>query len=86
MKTRTNITTEYAPCGLTTRGKWRPLTVFSPIFGSAPAVCRSKEEAERTLEEIKETHDKNPKVYKGCKDFKVMKRTVVITISELEEA
>ena len=86
MKTRTNITTEYAPCGLTTRGKWLPLTVFSPIFGSAQAVCRSKEEAERALEEIKEAHAKNPKIYKGLKDFKVMKCTVVVTISEWEKA
>lgn len=85
MKTITNIETEYAPCGLTAKGKWRPLTVFSSIFGSAKAICRSKETAERELEEIKEAHAKNPKIYKGCKDFKIMKRTVVFTISEWED-
>lgn len=76
MKTRTNITTEYTPCGLTAQGKWRPLKAFG---------SKSLEEAERALEACKEAHAKHPNIYPGCKDFKVMKRTVVTTISELED-
>ena len=77
MKTRTHIETEYAPHGLTAQGMWRPLSV---------ARYRSQETAERALEEHKKICE-NPRIakFRGCKEYKVMKRTVVTTISEWED-
>lgn len=76
MKTRTNITTEYVPCGLTAQGKWRPITV---------ARFRSLEAADRALEEHKKDCAANPRIFQGCEAYKIMKRTVVTTISEWED-
>lgn len=77
MRSRTNIETEYTPCGLTDQGTWRPLTMCR---------YRSKESAERALAEYKELHAKKPKIYPGCGAYMVMKRTVVTTIGEWEGA
>ena len=76
MKTRTEIQTEYAPCGVLASGKSRPLSI---------ARYRSKETAERALEEYKGIHAKYPKIDGGCVEYKIMKRTVITTISEWED-
>ena len=77
MKSNTNIKTEYAPCGLTTQGRWRridPLAIFA-----------TQEHAEKALEEHKENCAKHPNIFKGCKEYKVMKRTVITTLTEWED-
>lgn len=71
MKTKTEITTQYAPFALTSSGKWRKLV---PFF------CRSQESAEKDLQLYKE----HPFVDR-YKDYKVMKRTAITTISEWED-
>lgn len=75
MNTKTNIAIEYAPLGLTAQGRWRPLCIGR---------FRSQEPAEKALEEYKANHARLPKIYEGCKEYKVMKRTVITTISEWE--
>lgn len=69
--------TEYAPHGLTAQGKWRTLT--SQRFTSAQL-------AEARLEEYKQDCKNLPNLYEPYQEYKVMKRTVVITISEWDEA
>lgn len=75
MKTRTNIRTEYTIHGLTSKGAWRPVTLLR--FASEAA-------AEKALEEYKKSCAMNYSIFKDCKEYKIMKRTVVTTISEWE--
>lgn len=70
MKTRTEITTEYAPCLLTKEGRWRPLTT---------ARYRSELEAERYIEIWKKIPGAQGE---KCQ---VKKRTVVVTIEEWQD-
>ena len=74
MKTNTIIKIEYTPCGLTAQGRWRPI--------SALARFSSQKAAERALEEHKKDCAKHPRYFQGCKEYKIMKRTVITTISE----
>ena len=71
MNTKTEIATEYAPFGLTEKGRWHKLI---PFF------CKSQESAEKDLRLYKE----QPLTHK-CKEYKVMKRTTITTISEWED-
>lgn len=76
MKTRTNIETEYTPCGLTEQGTWRPITHRR---------YKCKESAEYKLEEHISLRKEHPGCYESCKEYKIMKRTVVTTIGEWED-
>ena len=76
MNSKTNIATEYTPCGLTAQGKWRPITLQR---------FRSQRAAEVHLEEHKKDCELNPRLFEGCKEYKIMKRTVVTTIGEWED-
>ena len=78
MKSNTNIVIEYAPLGLTAQGKWRPII-------SALSRFRTQEQAERALEEHKKQCAAHPRYFEGCKEYKIMKRTVISTISEWED-
>lgn len=77
MRSRTDISIEYAPCGLTAQGTWRRLNIFN---------FPSQETAERALEEYKESFAKIRNSYPGYEAYKVMKRTVVVTLGEWEDA
>jgi hypothetical protein len=80
MKTRTEIHTEYVPTAKTANGSWRPITV---------ARFRSQKQVERYLEENKITlsacRKVTPEDFKTGENYKIMKRTVITTISEWEE-
>lgn len=78
MQSRTIIETEYAPCGLTKEGKWRS---FAPSLRPYRNYERAKEELERCKKKV----ENNPFYPKDCKEFRVMKRTVITTISEWED-
>lgn len=67
MKTNTEIYTEYVPCRKTKIGTWRPITT---------ARYRSKLEAERRIERELSLPGAAP-----SEDYKVMQRTVVVTLS-----
>lgn len=71
MKTRTEKRTEYAPCRRTPSGTWRPVTL---------ARFRSRKEVERFLKKAG-----NPYASLPAEDFKIMQRTVIVTLSEWKD-
>lgn len=77
MKSNTTIKTEYAPCGLTAQGKWRPI--------SGLARFATQEHAEHYLEEHKKNCAAHPRYFQGCEQYKIMKHTVITTITEWED-
>ena len=76
MSARTKTRTEYAPMGLTKEGRWRPIT---------SSRCSTPEAAGVALEGYKAIMEKLYKGKGGPKAYKVMKRTVTITMTEWED-
>lgn len=71
MKTKTEITTQYAPFVQRRSGGWCKLQPFA---------SHSKEEAERYIE----TH-KSSNPYMGEAKYKIMRRTVIFSVGEWED-
>ena len=79
MKSKTHIETEYTPHGKTSSGTWRPVTMRR---------FRSLKSASRFLEEYKQDRAAFPMLYESfgiSEEYKIMKRTVITTISEWED-
>lgn len=72
-KTTTTTKTEYTPFELTVRGTWIPFYIKR----------RTKEGAERLL---KDHIRLRKEIGEHIGEYKIMKRTVVTTVSEWEEA
>lgn len=77
MSARTNTRTEYAPMGLTKEGVWRPLG--SARFPSLQVAQDAMKEYVAYMERLGDKFGR-PRAYK------VMKRTVSLTVTEWEEA
>lgn len=77
MNTKTEIATDYAPFRKTKSGKWRKLEPFW--------FYRSEKLAKMELEKIKEADKIARFPSEAPSEYKIMKRTVITTISEWED-